>query len=65
MVYCPLNAVFFLIGEGYCSQLVPSFCPVCTPFYTYNSKTIIPIKLKFGGQIFHGVQMNFSKFGEI
>ena len=29
---------------------------VCAPFRPYNSKTITPIKLKFGGQIFHGVQ---------
>ena len=29
---------------------------VCAPFHPYNSKTITPIKLKFGGQIFHGVQ---------
>ena len=29
---------------------------VCAPFRPYNSKTKTPIKLKFGGQIFHGVQ---------
>ena len=29
---------------------------VCAPFRPYNSKTITLIELKFGGQIFHGVQ---------
>ena len=38
---------------------------VCAPFRPYNSKTITPIKLKFGGQIFHGVQTDSSKFGVI
>ena len=38
---------------------------VCAPFSPYNSKTITPIMLKFGGQIFHGVQMDYSKFGVI
>ena len=38
---------------------------VCAPFHPYNSKTITPIKLKFGGHVFYGVQMDFSKFGII
>ena len=38
---------------------------VCAPFHPYNSKTITPIELKFGGQVFHGVQMDSSKFGVI
>ena len=38
---------------------------VCAPFYPYNSKTIPSIELKFGGQIFHGVQTDSSKFGAI
>ena len=54
-----------MIGEGYCDQFV-SVCPsVCTPFRPYNSKTITPIKLKFGGQIFHGAQTDSAKFGVI
>ena len=43
-----------------------SFCPsVCTPFHSCKSKTIPPIKVRLGGQIFHEVQMDSSKFGEI
>ena len=43
-----------------------SFCQsVCAPFCPYNSKTIISIELKFGGQVFHRVQTDFSKFGVI
>ena len=38
---------------------------VCAPFRPYNSKTITPIKLKFGGQVFDGVQTDSSKFGII
>ena len=38
---------------------------VCAPFHPYNSKTITPIELKFGGQVFHGIQMDSSKFGVI
>ena len=38
---------------------------VCAPFRPYNSKTITPIELKFGGQVFHGVQMDSSKSGVI
>ena len=38
---------------------------VCAPFCPYNSKTITPISLKFGGQVFHGVQTGSSKFGVI
>ena len=38
---------------------------VCAPFRPYNSKNIPPIELKFGGQIFYGVQMDSSKFGII
>ena len=37
----------------------------CAPFCPYNSKTITPIKLKFGGQVFHGVQTDSSKFGVV
>ena len=36
---------------------------VCAPFHPYNSKTVTPIELKFDGQVFHGVQMDSSKFG--
>ena len=35
---------------------------VCTPFCPYNSKTITSID---GGQIFLGVQTDFSTFGKI
>ena len=38
---------------------------VCAPFCPYNSKTITSINLKFGRQIFHGVQMDSSKCGVI
>ena len=38
---------------------------VCAPFRPYNSKTITPIELKFGGCVFYGVQTNSSKFGVI
>ena len=38
---------------------------VCAPFRSYNSKTITPIELKFGGQVFYGVQTDSSKFGVI
>ena len=38
---------------------------VCAPFHPYNSKTIKPIKLKFGGHVFYGVQTNSYKFGVI
>ena len=45
-------------------SLFLSVCPsvrlsVCAPFHPYNSKTITSIELKFGGKIFHGVQMDF------
>ena len=47
-------------------SLFLSVCPsVCAPFRPYNSKTITPIELKFGGQVFHEVQMDSSKFGVI
>ena len=47
-------------GEGYCHQIRLSFChSVCAPFCPYNSKTITSIKLKFGGQVFYGVQTDF------
>ena len=48
--------------------LLSSVCvclSVCAPFRPYNSKTIPPIELKFGGQVFHGVQTDSSKFGVI
>ena len=38
---------------------------VCAPFRSYNSKIIPPIELKFGGQVFYGVQTDSSKFGVI
>ena len=38
---------------------------VCAPFRPYNSKTVTPIELKFGGQIFHGVQTDSGEFGVI
>ena len=38
---------------------------VCAPFCLYNSKSITSIELKFGGQVFHGVQTDSSKFGVI
>ena len=38
---------------------------LCTVLPLYNSPTITSIKLKFGGQILPGVQMNSSKFGVI
>ena len=38
---------------------------VCAPFCPYNSKTITSIELKFGGQVFHVVQTDSSKFGVI
>ena len=45
--------------------MISLFLSVCAPFGPYNSKTITSIELKFGGQIFHGVQMNYSNFGVI
>ena len=45
--------------------MISLFLSVCAPFRPYNSKTITPIELKFGGQVFHGVQMDSSKFGII
>ena len=38
---------------------------VCTPFHSYNSKIVTSIELKFSGQIFHGVQMDSVKVGDI
>ena len=38
---------------------------VCALFRPYNSKTIPLIELKFGGQVFYGVQTDSSKFGII
>ena len=38
---------------------------VCAPFRPYNSKSITPIELKFGGQVFYGVQTDSSKLGII
>ena len=38
---------------------------VCAQFRPYNSKTITPIELKFGGQVLHGVQTGSTKFGVI
>ena len=45
--------------------MISLFLSVCAPFCPYNSKTITPIELKFGGQVFHGVQTDSSKFGVI
>ena len=36
---------------------------VCALFRPYNSKTITPIEVKFGGHVFHGVQTDSLKFG--
>ena len=36
---------------------------VCAPFWPYDSKTITSIDFRFGGQVFHGVQTDSSKFG--
>ena len=38
---------------------------VCALFRSYNSKSITPIELKFGGQVFYGIQTDSSKFGVI
>ena len=47
-------------------NLFLSVCPsVCASFHPYNLKTITPIKLKFGRQVFHRVQMDSSKFSVI
>ena len=45
--------------------MISLFLSVCAPFRPYNSKTITPIELKFGGQDFHEVQTDSSKFGVI
>ena len=45
--------------------MISFFLSVCAPFCPYNSKTVTSIELKFGGQVFHGVQMDSSKFGVI
>ena len=47
------------------SLFLSVYLSVCAPFRPYNSKTITPIELKFGGQVFYGVQTEFSKFGII
>ena len=43
--------------------MISLFLSVC--LCPYNSKTIPSINLKFGGQVFHGVQTDSSKFGVI
>ena len=48
--------------------MISLFLSVCAPFCgfcPYNSKTITSIELKFGGQVFYGVQTVSSKFGVI
>ena len=45
--------------------MISLFLSVCAPFCPFNSKTITSIELKFGGQVFHGVQTDSSKFGVI
>ena len=45
--------------------MISLFLSVCALFPPYISKTIAPIKLKFGGQVFHVVQTDSSKFGVI
>ena len=41
--------------------MITFVCPsICAP---HHLKTITSIKLKFGGQIFHVVQTDSSKFG--
>ena len=53
------------MGVGDCNQFHSVLPFVCTHFSSCNSKTVTSIKLKFGGQILHGLQMDYSKFGEI
>ena len=45
--------------------VISLFLSVCALFRPYNSKTITPIELKFGGQVFYGVQTDSFKFGVI
>ena len=58
-----------MTGEDYCNQFHSVFflscISVCTPFYPFNSKTIVSIEFKFGGEILHRVHTHSSKFGEI
>ena len=53
-----------MIGEGYCDQFLSVCLSVCAPFCPYNSETITPIELMVW-QVFHGVQMDSTKFGVI
>ena len=45
--------------------MISLFLSVCAPICPYNSKTITLISFKFGGKVFHGVQMDSSTFGVI
>ena len=45
--------------------MISLFLSVCAPFCPYSSKTMTSISLKFGGQVFHGVQTDSSKVGVI
>ena len=54
-----------MIGEGYCNQFVSVCLSVCALFCPYSSKTMTSISLKFGGQVFYGVQTDSFKFGVI
>ena len=45
--------------------MISLFLSVCAQFCPYNSKPITLISLKFGGKVFHGVQMDFFKLGVI
>ena len=45
--------------------MISLFLSVCAPFRPYNSKTITPIELKFGGQVLHGVQTGSTEFDVI
>ena len=47
------------------SLFLSVYLSVCAWFCPYNSETIAPMELKFGGQILHGVQTDSSKFGAI
>ena len=45
--------------------LFHSYDPYRLLYRSVAKKTITPFKLKFGGQVFHGVQTDSSKFGVI
>ena len=45
--------------------MISLFLSVCATFCPYNTESITSIEVKFGGQVFHGVQMDSSEFGVI